>query len=344
MADTPDIQPELSTYALIGDCHSTALVGLDGSIDWACLRHFDGSPVFARLLDPKGGTFLLRAKDAHRVSRRYLPGTNVLETTFTAPNGTLCLQDSFAMREGGDRAPFHQLLRAVECLEGEAATFIQLHGSSVDKERQGEPHGHSVNLTKNNKFMLGADLGTDKVMIYKIDPAKATMTANNPAFAMVKAGSGPRHLVVAPDQKHVYVLSEMGSLLTTFDLNADTGVMKEIDAVTTLPADFKGQSAGAEIQIDAKGQHIYTSNRGHDSISVFDVDAKTAKPKMVQAISTGGVMPRAFVIDPSGNFIVAGNQKTNTITTFRIDHGTGKLTFTGEKIDLGAPVTFVFLK
>jgi 6-phosphogluconolactonase len=227
---------------------------------------------------------------------------------------------------------------------GEVTTFIQLKGSSIDKERQGEPHGHSVNLTKNNKFMLGADLGTDKVMIYKIDPAKATMTANNPAFAMVKAGSGPRHLVVAPDQKHVYVLSEMGSLLTTFEFNADTGAMKEIDAVSTLPADFKGQSACAEIQIDAKGEHIYASNRGHDSISVFDVDPKTAKPKMVQTIGTGGVMPRAFVIDPSGNFIVAGNQKTNSITTFRIDHATGKLTFTGEKIDLGAPVTFVFLK
>jgi 6-phosphogluconolactonase len=227
---------------------------------------------------------------------------------------------------------------------GEATSFIQLHGSSIDKARQSEPHGHSVNLTKNNKFMLGADLGTDKVMIYKLDAAKATLTPNDPPFAMVKAGSGPRHLVVAPDQKHVYVLSEMGSLLSTFEFNQDTGAMKEIDTASTLPADFKGQSACAEIQIDAKGTHIYASNRGHDSIAVFDIDGKTAKPKLVQTISTGGVMPRAFVLDPTGNFLIAGNQKTDSITTFKVDQTTGKLSATGDKIALGSPVTFVFLK
>jgi 6-phosphogluconolactonase len=136
----------------------------------------------------------------------------------------------------------------------------------------------------------------------------------------------------------------MGSLLSTFDFNQDTGAMKEIATASTLPADFKGQSAGAEIQIDAKGAHVYTSNRGHDSIAVFDIDSKTAKPKLVQTISTGGVMPRAFVLDPSGNFLIAGNQKTDSITTFKVDRTTGKLTATGDKIALGAPVTFVFLK
>jgi 6-phosphogluconolactonase len=227
---------------------------------------------------------------------------------------------------------------------GEAASFIQDTGSSVDKSRQGEPHGHSVNLPKSNKFMLGADLGTDHVMVFKLDPATAKLTAADPPFVSVKPGSGPRHLVIAPDQKHVYVLSEMASSVTTFEFNAANAAMKDIDVVSALPADFKGQSTAAEIQIDATGRHLYTSNRGHDSIAVFDIDPKTAKPKLVQNISTGGVTPRAFVIDPSGNFVIAGNQKTNSITTFKINHATGKLTAVGEKVALGSPVSFVFLK
>jgi 6-phosphogluconolactonase len=227
---------------------------------------------------------------------------------------------------------------------GEAASFIQEHGSSIDKSRQSEPHGHSVNLPRNDKFMLGADLGTDHVMIFKLDSANAKLTANDPPFASVKPGSGPRHLVIAPDQKHVYVLSEMASSVTTFEFNAETGAMKDIDVESALPADFKGQSTAAEIQIDKSGEHLYTSNRGDDSIAVFEIDKKTAKPKLVQKMSTGGQQPRAFVLDPSGNFLIAGNQKTNTIVVFKVDHATGKLTPAGDKIDLGAPVTFVFLK
>jgi 6-phosphogluconolactonase len=227
---------------------------------------------------------------------------------------------------------------------GEAATFIQDHGSSVNRSRQSEPHGHSVNLPKSDKFMLGADLGTDKVMIFKLDAAHATMTANDPPFGMVKPGSGPRHLVFAPDQKHIYVVSEIASSVTTFEFNPQTGALKDIDVVSALPADFKGQSTAAEIQIDARGEHLYTSNRGADSISVFNIDRKTAKPTLIQSISSGGAQPRAFVLDPSGNFLIAGNQQTNNISTFRIDRATGKLTPTGDKVDLGAPVTFVFLK
>ncbi len=227
---------------------------------------------------------------------------------------------------------------------GEAASFVQLHGSGVDKSRQGEPHGHSVNLPKNNKFMLGADLGTDKVMIYKVDDAASKISPNDPPFAMVKPGSGPRHLVFAPDQKHVYVLSEMASSVTTFDYNPETGAMKEIDVASALPADYKGQSTAAEIEIDPRGKFVYTSNRGHNSIAVFEIDPKTAKLKLIQNQSTGGAIPRAFMIDPSGNYIVAGNQNTNNISVLKIDHATGKLSPTGENLELGAPVTFVFLK
>ncbi|MEP6716850.1 MAG: beta-propeller fold lactonase family protein, partial [Terriglobia bacterium] len=117
-----------------------------------------------------------------------------------------------------------------------------------------------------------------------------------------------------------------------------------IDMVSALPADYKGEKSAAEIEIDARGRFVYTSNRGHDSIAVFEVDPKTAKLKLIQNQPSGGGQPRAFVIDPSGNYIIAGNQKTNNITVFKIDHATGRLSRTGEKIELGAPVTFAFLQ
>jgi 6-phosphogluconolactonase len=227
---------------------------------------------------------------------------------------------------------------------GEAASFIQDEGSSVNKSRQSEPHGHSVNLPKNNKFMLGADLGTDKVMVFKLDAANGKIAPADPPSASVKPGSGPRHLVIAPDQKHVYVVNEMGSAVTTFEYDANTAAMKEIDMASTLPADFKGQSTCAEIAIDARGRFVYASNRGHNSIAVFAADAKTGKLTLIQNQSSGGAIPRSFTLDPSGDWLIAGNQNTNNIAILKVDRKTGKLTDTGDKLDLGAPVTFVFVK
>ena len=227
---------------------------------------------------------------------------------------------------------------------GEAASFVQLQGTGPDKGRQGEPHGHSVNLPKNNKFMLGADLGTDKIRIYNLDAPNGKIAPHDPPSASVKPGSGPRHLVFAPDQKHIYVLSEMASSVTSFDYDPATAALKDVGVASALPADFKGQSTGAEIEIAPSGKFVYSSNRGHDSIAVFAADNATGKLTLIQNQSTGGQQPRAFILDPAGNFLIAGNQNTNTITTFKVDKSTGKLTPTGDKYDLGAPVTFVFIK
>jgi 6-phosphogluconolactonase len=227
---------------------------------------------------------------------------------------------------------------------GEAASFIQDEGSSANKSRQSGPHAHSVNLPKSNKFMLGADLGTDKVMIFRLDAPNGKIAAADPPSASVKPGSGPRHLVIAPDQKHVYVVNEMGSAVTTFEYDANTAAMKEIEMVSTLPADFKGESTCAEIAIDARGRFVYASNRGHNSIAVFAVDGKTGKLTLIQNQSSGGAIPRSFILDPSGDWLISGNQNTNNIAILKVDRKTGKLTETGDKLNLGAPVTFVFLK
>ncbi|SRR5579883_891177 len=226
---------------------------------------------------------------------------------------------------------------------GAIASFIQDKGTGPDKSRQEGPHAHSVVVSPDNKFLLGADLGLDHVNVFRIDTSTGKIAPNDPPFATVKAGSGPRHLVFAPDGKHVYVVSEMGEIVTTFAWDAGRGSLTKIDEVSALPADFHGQSTSAEIQIDAHGRHVYSSNRGHDSISVFNVDPKTAKLTLVQTESTQGKTPRFFCLDLSGRYLLAGNQDTNTIVTFHVDPRSGKLTPTGDKYDLGKPVCFVFV-
>ena len=226
----------------------------------------------------------------------------------------------------------------------EAVSFVQETGGSVDKARQTSPHGHSIVLAKNNKVALGADLGNDKVWIFNVDAATGKMTPGTPAFGTVKPGSGPRHIAIAPDQKHAYVLNEMFYTVSTMEFDAAKGTLKELGQTLATPTSPIPGNSGAEIQISADGKFVYSSNRGHDSIAVFAVDPKTAMLKLIQNEPTGGKTPRAFLLDPSGNFLVAGNQNTNTFTLHRVDKATGKLSPVGTPVELGAPVTFAFVQ
>jgi 6-phosphogluconolactonase len=156
-----------------------------------------------------------------------------------------------------------------------AATAIQHEGSGADKARQAGPHAHSMNVSPDNRFAFAADLGLDKVMIYKLDPAKGTLTANSPAFGAAPAGGGPRHFAFHPSSRFAYVCNEMKSSVTAFAYDAAKGELTEIQTITTLPEETKGNST-AEIQVHPSGKFVYCSNRGHDSLAIFTVDEKTA--------------------------------------------------------------------
>jgi 6-phosphogluconolactonase len=215
---------------------------------------------------------------------------------------------------------------------GQAALVDKLKGSSINKERQASPHPHSVNVTKDGHILV-PDLGQDKVLNYKAD-----MTPAEPASATIKPGSGPRHLVFHPKGNVIYVISEMASSITA--LSHDN--MTELQVISTLPKDFTGTSSGAEIQISANGKFVYASNRGHNSIAVFSADAKGLL-KPVEFVSTQGKTPRGFVLDPTGNYLIVGNQDSDTMMIFKVDHGSGKLKPMGSPIEIGAPVAFSFV-
>jgi 6-phosphogluconolactonase len=220
----------------------------------------------------------------------------------------------------------------------EASAFIQHKGTSVDKDRQEAPHAHSINLDAANQFAFVADLGLDKVFVYKFDPSKGTLTANDPAAVSIAPGSGPRHFAFHPDGRHAYVINEMKSTITAFDYDRKDGVLKEVQTITTLPEGFKGNTSTAEVVVHPSGKFLYGSNRGHDSIAVFSIDQNSGK------LTAGGHQnkdiktPRNFVIDPTGAYLLVANMDSDSIVVFRIDPKTGNLTPTGTKVEVGKPV------
>ncbi|MDR3621255.1 MAG: lactonase family protein [Paludisphaera borealis] len=219
-----------------------------------------------------------------------------------------------------------------------ASTFIQHEGKSVDRSRQEAPHAHSINLDRANRFALAADLGLDKVLVYKFDGDHGKLTPNDPPFAKIKPGTGPRHLAWHPSGDFAYVIGEMGNTVTVLKYDAAKGVLDAIQTIGTLPADFHGKSWTSEIVAHPTGNFVYGSNRGHDSIAIFTVEASTGKLKATGHQLTGGKTPRNFVIDPTGRWLLAENQDSNTIVVFRIDPQTGALAQVGEPVASPMPV------
>jgi 6-phosphogluconolactonase len=226
---------------------------------------------------------------------------------------------------------------------GAASAFIQHHGSSVNPRRQEAPHAHCVNLDAANRFLFVADLGLDKVMIYKFDPAKGTLSPNDPAFATVQPGAGPRHMAFHPNGRYAYVINELNSTLTAFAYDAARGVLRELQTVSTLPSQAAGPNTTAEVAVHPSGKFLYGSNRGHDSIGVFAIDSAHGTLTCIQHQPTGGRTPRNFGLDPTGRWLLAGNQDTHSLVAFAVAPQTGRLTPTGQAREIGAPVCVLFL-
>jgi len=226
----------------------------------------------------------------------------------------------------------------------EATSFDQHQGSSVVKERQEGPHAHAVVLSADNHFAFVADLGLDKVFSYRVDPAKAAFTSNDPPFVKVHPGAGPRHLAFHPNGKFLYANNEIDSTVTAFAYDHDRGGLKEVQTLSTLPADFKGQNSTAEIQADAAGKFLYVSNRGHDSIAVFAIDPANGRLTPVEHVSTQGKTPRNFSLDPTGSYLFAANENSSTVVVFRVDANSGRLKSTGQVLEVPSPSCVVFRK
>jgi 6-phosphogluconolactonase len=225
----------------------------------------------------------------------------------------------------------------------EPTSQVQHTGSGPDSARQRGPHAHAVVLSPDNRFAFVPDLGLDKIFGYRLDPALAAITANEPAFVTVPPGSGPRHFAFHPKGKFAYSVNEMKSSVTAFAYDKKKGALTNLQTMANLPQDFTGVSNAAEIDIDPAGKYLYASNRGHDSLTVYKIDAGKGTLTLVERVPTQGKTPRGFKIDPTGRYLIAGNQDSNSVVVFKRDPATGRLTPTGVTANVGSPVNIEFL-
>jgi 6-phosphogluconolactonase len=225
---------------------------------------------------------------------------------------------------------------------GERTALVQHTGKGADPSRQAGPHAHSINLDAANRFAVVADLGLDQVFVYRFDPDKGHLAKNDPPSLKLDLKSGPRHFAFHPNGRHAYVINELASTVTAMKYDAERGTLEKVQTVSTLPERRKGNST-AEVQVHPSGKFLYGSNRGHNSIAVFAVDAETGQLTPAGHQGSGIKVPRNFGIDPTGTFLLVANQDGDSILVFRIDPKTGALEATGEKVDVPKPVCVKFV-
>jgi 6-phosphogluconolactonase len=226
-----------------------------------------------------------------------------------------------------------------------------------NKERQEGPHAHWIEPSARNRFVYVADLGLDRVLIYKFEATKGTVTPGEPASSASQSaaaqttgtfsvalnpGTGPRHVTFSRDGNFMYVLGELQSTVTVF-ANDGQEAYREVQRISALPANFSGRNDAAEIALHPSGAYLYTSNRGDDSIAVFAIDPHKGTLTLVSDVPTGGKEPRHFAIDPTGNYLLAENQLSDNIVVFKIDPTSGGLIPTGQVIEVPSPVDIAFM-
>ncbi len=202
---------------------------------------------------------------------------------------------------------------------------IQHTGSSSNKDRQEKPHVHGTFFSPDERFLLVPDLGTDKLMMYAFNPTtKQPLKPATMPFAASAPGSGPRHLDFHPNQKFVYLLEELTGSIKVYRYNS--GYLTGIQQIATHPKDYTGQTGSADIHVSPDGKFLYASNRGEENnLAIFSIDQNTGKLTSIGYQPVPGAGPRNFIIEPSGNFLLVANQRTNNIVTYRINKQTGLL-------------------
>jgi 6-phosphogluconolactonase (cycloisomerase 2 family) len=290
--------------------------------------HGDGTEVSAYAIDRASGRIAFLNKQA----------TNGVNSTHLTPdpgNRYLVIGNGpgvavFPMREDGSLAPFSDMAPST----GEL-------GPQLTQQREGA-HPHFVVFDPGGRFLVACDRGTDRLLVYKLNPANGKLTANELPFVRNRAGAGPRHLAFHPTQPWAYVCNELDSTVTAYQWNGELGEFKPFQIVPAAPMNYTGNNSPAEIMAAPSGKFIYVSNRGHDSIATYAVDPGSGNLGPIGWESTRGTTPRFFTLAADGAMLYAANLASHNIVAYRVDQATGRLTATGQVIETGSPSCIVF--
>jgi 6-phosphogluconolactonase len=228
---------------------------------------------------------------------------------------------------------------------GEDGDRVARTGHSVNASRQASAHAHFICADPSNRFALVCDLGTDEVISYPFDPNTARLGVSQFEVGGVPAGAGARHLAFSRDGKSIYVINEMGCSVSRFQMDAK-GRLYPFETVSALPAEvpLKENYTSAEILVSPDGKFVYATIRGHDSISVFAVDATSGKLSFLQNLPCGGKGPRGLGLDPTGRWLIAANQQSGNVVEFSVEAASGKLAPAGRELKIGSPVDVKFTR
>ena len=224
---------------------------------------------------------------------------------------------------------------------GRASSVVRHEGRSVHPERQREPHPHSVNPDPSGTHAYVCDLGIDAIVAYRFDAARGVFQRDDTAGVRATAGAGPRHLAFDPARGQLYVINELDCTVTRYAVDARARRLEPRQPLSTLPSGTKVANTAAEVALHPNGRLLYASNRGDNSIAIFAIAADGALAARGHA-KTGGKGPRHFAIDPTGTFLVAANEKSDTVVPFRIESETGALTKSGDPVAISRPTCVRF--
>lgn len=226
---------------------------------------------------------------------------------------------------------------------GPAVQVVQHTGRSVNLKRQQKPHAHFIATDASNRFAVSADLGADKLFVYRFDPSTGRLSPNDPPAAPAAPGAGPRHFAFHPDGRFGFAINELSSTITTYAWDPARGALTPGPSVPTLPEGAHDGSFTAEIEVHPGGRFVYGSNRGHDSIAAFQVQPSSGRLALIETESTRGRSPRHFALDPSGQWLIAANQRSDTLAVFRVDADSGALSPEGDLVATPSPVCVLFV-
>lgn len=226
---------------------------------------------------------------------------------------------------------------------GPFSEFIQHGGHGPNPKRQEKAHAHSIQMEASNKLALVADLGLDQVRLYRLDLATGKLQMAVPGEISLHPGAGPRHLDFHPNGKWMYVINELDSTLSVFEVDFRAGIYRHLQTASSLPEGYDGEKWAADVHVHPNGRWIFASNRAHDSLAMFAIDPETGTVILLGTVPSGGKTPRNFALDPSGKWLLAANQDSDNLVVFALDPTSGRLTPTGSETAIPAPVCVKFV-
>jgi len=313
----------------VGDLVNPSYLALDRNRRFLYSVHGDEDYATAFAIDPASGRLTL-------LNRAATGGSNGVHLAVDRSNRFLVVANyasgsmaSLPINADGSLEPFTDLVE----LPGE-------HGPHPVQQTSSHPHHNPFDPA--GRFFIVPDKGLDRVFVLRLDAATGKLIWSDTPWATAVPGAAPRHAAFHPSLPFAYVLNELDSTLVTYAYDSNKGSLAPRQRITTLPEGFSGQNTTAEIEVDRRGRFVYCSNRGHDSIAAFAIDASNGEVTPAGWTPSGGVRPRFFGLDPAGETLYACNERSHNIVGFRVDPATGALTRTAQVAETGSPVTIVF--